>query len=697
MKQHPYRRYDSARNTTQKGVLMALSLSLTAMVSCRHLTTTGSGTKEAPDTYGKPSTLGIYPPYKWDDVKSAVQATIDHPWSDTYWPLADRGLAARYAADGSAGKVPSAPSTLYELVQLNQALEKTADPAIVNYLSPAEKIDLLLHSPGSIPPATMQSLKDNDDYYRSSVKTLVDPLDQKARDLAVAETTAWGQYRTFSGQLNQLQTQLLEASGRNDTATVTQLDTQIEALAAQGQKIADTLNDLDKQATQLGLDRRHVLADFDAKSNSLTNALFDYMPVTAESYQVWYQWEASSTEDYSWMGHCHGWAPAALLEQKPQRAVLAQKDGKKVLFTEGDIRGLMTKLWADQAPESGQFFGARRCETDKYPTDEFGRITDGMVCYGKTTGDCTDPAVGKRIYVKNNRIESGMIEYTESLTESKGKIAAVTAEMNNDQFAVTVFNTVADFTSWNRSGRRVLPPTAQVAVLLLTTGCRDVNPMTYHLALTKLIKERKTGFVFDRMRSSQVWNQPVFGYEMTYLPIRLNAKDPTGNTLSVAGEPVAISEVNDPFAAYRAHGTAYLVTVAVAALYGVENGPMTSYKKDGSDEASDRLSTTYTLELDSQKNIIGGEWGGVPDPNPHSPAEEQNRHLIGGDAPDFIWYFAPGSQPTQGPLNSDAVAKIHACSLQPKSGTTSITGVFTGDDGSQVQQTKDIEYVDCPI
>ena len=80
MKQHPYRRYDSARNTTQKGVLLALSLSLTAMVSCRHLTTTGSGTKEAPDTYGKPSTLGIYPPYKWDDVKSAVQATIDHPW-----------------------------------------------------------------------------------------------------------------------------------------------------------------------------------------------------------------------------------------------------------------------------------------------------------------------------------------------------------------------------------------------------------------------------------------------------------------------------------------------------------------------------------------------------------------------------------------------------------------------------------------
>jgi hypothetical protein len=77
----------------------------------------------------------------------------------------------------------------------------------------------------------------------------------------------------------------------------------------------------------------------------------------------------------TWMGICHGWAPASYMVPRPAHTVeLTAADGKtQVTFYPSDIKGLASLLWAKSSPES-RFIGSR-CN-DKDPSkDSNGRIT----------------------------------------------------------------------------------------------------------------------------------------------------------------------------------------------------------------------------------------------------------------------------------------------------------------------------------
>ena len=75
----------------------------------------------------------------------------------------------------------------------------------------------------------------------------------------------------------------------------------------------------------------------------------------------------------TWMGLCHGWAPAAYMESRPRNAVtLIAADGRtQIPFWPSDIKALSTLLWANGTAQT-KFIGSR-CN-DKDPTrDEIGR------------------------------------------------------------------------------------------------------------------------------------------------------------------------------------------------------------------------------------------------------------------------------------------------------------------------------------
>jgi Transglutaminase elicitor len=80
------------------------------------------------------------------------------------------------------------------------------------------------------------------------------------------------------------------------------------------------------------------------------------------------QGEAFSKNDdvEFWMGICHGWAPASLLFQRPQRDVtLLAADGKtKIKFYADDIRGLLSLKYAS-TPFETVFVGGRCNLEDK--------------------------------------------------------------------------------------------------------------------------------------------------------------------------------------------------------------------------------------------------------------------------------------------------------------------------------------------
>lgn len=87
----------------------------------------------------------------------------------------------------------------------------------------------------------------------------------------------------------------------------------------------------------------------------------------------------------SWMGICHGWAPAAYMLPEPQNPVtVLAADGKTpVTFYPSDLKGLASYLWA-QAPTDARFIGGR-CNSKDPKIDSTGRVTDPQ-CFDTNPG-----------------------------------------------------------------------------------------------------------------------------------------------------------------------------------------------------------------------------------------------------------------------------------------------------------------------
>ena len=104
-----------------------------------------------------------------------------------------------------------------------------------------------------------------------------------------------------------------------------------------------------------------------------------------------YMWEEGRSyyERYkkveSWMGICHGWAPAAYMLPRPTKSVtVTAVDGvTKIKFTPADIKALGSQLWA--AGQADTKFIGGRCNAKAPRADENGRFLDP---------DCLDTNAG---------------------------------------------------------------------------------------------------------------------------------------------------------------------------------------------------------------------------------------------------------------------------------------------------------------
>jgi len=241
----------------------------------------------------------------------------------------------------------------------------------------------------------------------------------------------------------------------------------------------------------------------------------------------------------SWMGICHGWAPAAFMVARPQKAItVTAADGvTKIKFYPSDIKALASELWATTSPRV-KFIGGR-CNTKMPAVDSIGRIKD--------------------------------------------------------------------------------------------TACRDTNAGTWHLAVVNQIGKAKRSMVLDATFDYEVWNQPVYGYDYNYFNPKTKK---TYKTLSYA--KVAVADFpDDKFKQYRAAGTTHIVGVAMNVKWVVETEPSHFSPDSPSRDAISGARYLYTLELDAQGNIIGGEW-------------MQNAH------PDFLWTSPAGTKATA-PNEAEAV------------------------------------------
>ncbi len=122
--------------------------------------------------------------------------------------------------------------------------------------------------------------------------------------------------------------------------------------------------------------------------------------------------------------------------------------------------------------------------------------------------------------------------------------------------------------------------------------CKDTNAGAFHVVLTNQIGLRNEGFIMDRKRDFEVWNQPIYAY----------------NVLSTKVLPTIFRGA--------APGTKKEVLVETEVTYVAEVDPR--WDNAFTDEELVVEQYKYILELDSEGNIIGGEWESF-------------------ERPDFIW------------------------------------------------------------
>ncbi|KAG7389186.1 hypothetical protein PHYPSEUDO_010989 [Phytophthora pseudosyringae] len=143
---------------------------------------------------------------------------------------------------------------------------------------------------------------------------------------------------------------------------------------------------------------------------------------------------------------------------------------------------------------------------------------------------------------------------------------------------------------------------------------RDMGAGFFHIAMTNIMGKHQTSFVIDVAADSEVWNQPVWSYDVQTMEIVDTAE--TCNKY--------FGTASYPFNTEMAH-LAYVKTTVSWAVEAYIDGALVSTGKMGHYAVSNDYE--YLLELDAAKNIIGGEWVG--------DSKE--------DHPDFLWF--PTSKP----------------------------------------------------
>lgn len=138
---------------------------------------------------------------------------------------------------------------------------------------------------------------------------------------------------------------------------------------------------------------------------------------------------------------------------------------------------------------------------------------------------------------------------------------------------------------------------------IISSECFDINPSTWHLALTHWVGRDRQSFVLDATYDYEVWNQPISSYRLVFF------NPSTQKVESMEKSIVPYADVKkDPYKKYRSSQTQYLVGVISEIQYVVEED---ANQRDSLSDPLARLVTVtyyYDLELDKDYNIIGGEW-----------------------------------------------------------------------------------------
>jgi hypothetical protein len=439
--------------------------------------------------------------------------------------------------------------------------------------------------------------------------------------------------------------------------------TEVNAVAASLEAIDKQIRDVSDITSKRPLLRSLIdVVDSSELSKSMSMTTYGWKQFLYYSSDTDYRYlglSDSEGESWGWMGICHGWAAAALMSKAPLHGAMAIIGNKKILFSEGDIRGLLSRAWAQQAPHEGSYFLGRRCNDnvadpdEPIPSNSRGKGYAGTVTVNGAEESFVIVDSLLNLKVQANGYLADVYKIQIDGTDSE-KILIFAGNLS---YMAQNFGDVAAYMRDGNISRFI-------AVESKLTGCWDVNPASFHEVLVEQLAVRKTGFVMDRTRQGQVWNQPVFGADF------------------FVGDLMPVGSTHDVAAQYRASGTAYLAEVTADVFWIAEpRSPQLVYGPNYDAQYVRSITYSYTLEFDSNKKLIGGEWGTLTEMDPVA------------EVPDFLYGYASGSEPvdnlddSHGTLidYSGIIKRLLECS---RSDTIHGTRIVNGHS---------ISYSECPI
>jgi len=140
----------------------------------------------------------------------------------------------------------------------------------------------------------------------------------------------------------------------------------------------------------------------------------------------------------------------------------------------------------------------------------------------------------------------------------------------------------------------------QYKEIISTASCNDANAGAFHMVLSNQLGIMKEGFVADITRDQEVWNYPIFAYKSYVMG--------ENDKVSPDAAPGTVKELRVSTTIF--HSISIMQTWFLAPKRPKAEVPFDSAYKSEKYE--------YTLELDNEGNIVGGEW-------------------ISESRPDFIW------------------------------------------------------------
>ncbi|MBS1960454.1 MAG: hypothetical protein JST80_13335 [Bdellovibrionales bacterium] len=281
-----------------------------------------------------------------------------------------------------------------------------------------------------------------------------------------------------------------------------------------------------------------------------------------------------------WQGLCHGWVPASINYSEPLPIEAANADGVVVPFGSSDIKGLLSYYYGVPAYD--------------YARGNRILIRKGTQFLGLDIVDAFDPRNWVPIPADTNVWHNGYGTPVASMPDS--------AQCDDSGFAarfggtkdkcIDTFVFGAQVDALNLVGQVGIRPTKDEDALFGgTKGIKDPNAGAFHVVMANqlgLMNRAFAGNINKKIKNAEVWNQPIVGYATQVLSDRRNRR---GGKVEVETTLRYVTEIPQTW------------------------DPVVGTPKQRFDQYTFR----YTVELDTDGNIVGGEWN------------DRKKH------PSFIW------------------------------------------------------------